>query len=124
MCGQDLEQHKKHELQQAVHDAEDQWMRLLQEAKSSRDGAEKQCALERQLRDHEAATEGTRVWLEDKQQHLDSLDCRKDPKDTMNTAQVSTNNRFNAILSTEQRLIKLFHPDHPELQARGRLQTD
>lgn len=93
LCGQDLEEHKKQELQQKVRGAEEQWTRVLQNAKQALDQAERQCALEVQLRDYNALRENTRTWLEDKQQNLVSLDLQTEPEKTINTAQVSLNKK-------------------------------
>lgn len=92
LCGQDLEEHKKQEVQQKVRRAEELWMRILQDAKQAMDQAEKQCALESQLRDYEALKEDTKTWLEKKQQSLVSLDSQADPEEIIRTAQVSLNN--------------------------------
>lgn len=89
LCGQDLEQHKKQEVQQKLRGAEEQWTRVLQDAKRALDQAERQCALEGQLSDYEALKQDTRTWLEEKQQSLVSLDSQADPEKTINTAQVS-----------------------------------
>lgn len=92
MCGQDLEEHKKQEVQQKVRGAEEQWTRVMQNAKQALDQAERQCALEGQFRDYEALRDNTRAWLEDRQQSLVSLDSQTDPEKTINTAQVSLKN--------------------------------
>lgn len=92
LCGQDLEEHKKQEVQQKVRGAEEQWTRVMQNAKQALDQAERQCALEGQLRDYEALRDNTRAWLEDRQQSLVSLDSQTDPEKTINTAQVSLKN--------------------------------
>lgn len=89
MCGLDLEEHKKQELQQKVRGAEEQWMRVTQNAKQALDQAERQCALEAQLRDFKDLSENTRTWLEDKEQSLVSLDSQTDLEKTITTAQVS-----------------------------------
>lgn len=89
LCGQDLEEQKKQEVQQKVRGAEEQWTRVLQNAKQAVDQAEKQCALEGQLRDYKALRENTRAWLEDKQQSLLSLDSQTNQEKKINTAQVS-----------------------------------
>lgn len=89
LCGQDLEEHKKQEVEQKVKSAEEQWTRVLQDAKQALDKAEKQRDLEGQLRDYKALKENTRAWLEDKQQSLVSLDSQTDPEKIINTAQVS-----------------------------------
>lgn len=66
-------------------------MRILQDAKKVLDQAEKRCALETQLMLHEALRKNTRVWLEERQQRLVSLDSQTDPAQAINTAQVSLN---------------------------------
>lgn len=91
MCSQDLEEPQKEELQQKVRGAEEQWMNIMQTAKQALDRAERQCALEGQLRNLKALSQNTRTWLEDKQQSLVSLDHQTDPEKTINTAQVSLN---------------------------------
>lgn len=92
LCGQDLEEPKKQEVQQKVRGAEEQWTRVLQNAKQALERSERQCALQGQLRDYEALRENTRTWLEDKRQSLVLLDSQTDPEKTVNTAQVSFNN--------------------------------
>lgn len=95
LCGHNLNEHKKLEIQQAITDAEDQWTRVLQAAKQSLDQAERHCTLEGQIRDYEALNEHTRVWLEEKQQCLLCLKSQTDPKKTINTAQVSLNRNLS-----------------------------
>lgn len=68
-------------------------MRILRDAKQATDQAERQCALESQLRDYEALKEDTRTWLEEKQQSLVSLDSQTDPQKTIKTAEVSVKNK-------------------------------
>lgn len=63
-------------------------MRIQQNAKEAVDQAERQCALEGQLKEYKTLREKTRVWLEDKKKSLDSVDGRMDPEKTRNTAQV------------------------------------
>ncbi len=92
LCGLDLEEHKKQEVQQKVTGAEEQWTRVLQNAKQALDQSERQCALQSQLRDYEALRESTTTWLEDKQQSLVFLDSQTDPEKTIKSAQVSLNN--------------------------------
>lgn len=100
LCDQDLEEHKKQDVQQKVRGAEEQWTRVLQNAKQALDQSERQCALQDQLRDYEALKQNTRTWLEDKQQSLVFLDSETDPEKTINTAQVSLNNeRFGKNIS-------------------------
>ncbi|XP_071368199.1 nesprin-2-like [Centroberyx affinis] len=84
---QDLEESKKLEVQQTVRDSEEQWRTVLRDGKQALDQAERQCALEGQLRDYEAQRENTRSWVGDKQQGLLSLDSRTDPEKTTNAAQ-------------------------------------
>lgn len=93
LCGQDLEENKKQEVEQKVKDAEERWTKVLRDAKQALDKAEKQCALEGQLRDYEALRENTRAWLGDKQQSLVSLDSHIDPEKMINTVQVSWSNK-------------------------------
>lgn len=93
MSGQDLEEPKKQEVQQKVKGVEEQWTRVLQNAKEALDQAEKQFALEGQLKEYEALKENTKSWLEDKQQSLVSLDSQTDPEKIISTAQVSMNNK-------------------------------
>nr|XP_033499149.1 nesprin-2 [Epinephelus lanceolatus] len=87
LSGQDLEEPKKQEVQQKVKGAEEQWTRVLQNAKEALDQAEKQFALEGQLKEYEALKENTKSWLEDKQQSLVSLDSQTDPEKIISTAQ-------------------------------------
>ncbi|XP_075344165.1 uncharacterized protein LOC142402517 [Odontesthes bonariensis] len=87
LCSQDLDEHKKQEIQQKVQDTEKQWSRVLQVAKQAVGQAERQCALGGQLRDFEVLRENTRAWLEEKQQSLVSLDSQTDPEQATNTAQ-------------------------------------
>ena len=89
LCGQDLEEMKKREVQQKAGDAEERWARALKNAKQALDKAEKQCALEAQLREYEALRENIRAWLEDKRQSLVPLDGQIDQEKIINTAQVS-----------------------------------
>lgn len=89
LCGEDLEEHKKQELQQKVRAAEEQWTRIMLNAKQALDQAERQCALEGQLRGFKDLSENTRNWLEDKKQSLVSLDTQTDLEKTITTAQVS-----------------------------------
>lgn len=98
LCGQDLEEPEKQEVQQKVQGAEEQWTRVLQNAKQALEKAEKQCALQSHLKDYEALRENTRAWLQDKQQRLDSLDSQKDPEKMINTAQVSLNNKTIKVM--------------------------
>lgn len=85
LLDQELDEHKKQEIQQKVSRTEEQWMRLTKEAKEVQVLAERQCALDGQLRDFEAMREKTRIWLEEKQQ---SLVPQSDPEQTISTAQV------------------------------------
>ncbi|XP_041669127.1 nesprin-2-like [Cheilinus undulatus] len=87
VCAQDLEENKKQEVQQKVRGLEEQWMRALQNAKQALDQAERQCALEGQLKEYEALKEKTKAWLEDKRKSLVSVDSQTDPEKTINTAQ-------------------------------------
>ncbi|KAF3845085.1 hypothetical protein F7725_008248 [Dissostichus mawsoni] len=87
LCGQDLEEPRKQEVQQKVRCAEEQLARVLQSAKGAQDQAEKQCALEGELKDYEALKEDTKAWLEEKQKSLVSLDVQTDPEITITTAQ-------------------------------------
>lgn len=93
LCGQNLGEPKNQEVQQKVRGAEEQWTRVLQNAKQVLDQAEKQCALEGKLTEYEALRTNTRAWLEDKQRSLISLDIQTDLEKTINTAQVSLNNK-------------------------------
>lgn len=92
LCGQDLEEQNKQEVQQKVREVDELWMKILHNDKQAMDQAERQCALEGQLREYEALKEDTRTWLEEKQQSLVSLDSQTDPEKTISTAQVSRNN--------------------------------
>ncbi|XP_063764360.1 nesprin-2-like [Eleginops maclovinus] len=87
LCGQDLEEPRKQEVQQKVKSAEEQWAKVLQSAKQAQDQAEKQCALEGELKEYEALKEDTKAWLEEKQKSLVSLDVQTDPEMTITTAQ-------------------------------------
>ncbi|XP_031729025.1 nesprin-2-like, partial [Anarrhichthys ocellatus] len=87
LCGHDLEEPSKQEVQQKVRGAEEQWTRVLHDAKQALDQAEKQRALEGQLKDYEAVRDDTRAWLQDKQQSLVSLDSQTDPEETISTVQ-------------------------------------
>ncbi|KAM6917368.1 uncharacterized protein PEZ65_013189 [Lycodopsis pacificus] len=87
LCGHDLEEPSKQEVEQKVRGAEEQWTRVLQDAKQALDQAEKQRALEGQLKDYEAARDDTRAWLQDQQQSLVSLDRQTDPEETISTVQ-------------------------------------
>ena len=97
LCSQDLEEPKKQEVQQKVQGSEEQWTKVLQSAKQAQDQAEKQCAVQGQLKDFEALRENTRAWLQDKQQRLHSVDSQKDPEKMINIAQVSLNNYTHYI---------------------------
>lgn len=88
MCGQDIEKHKKQEVQLKLRGAEEQWTRVLQDAKLALDKAERQCEVESQLRDYEALKQDTGAWLEEKRQSLVSLDSQAEPETTISTAQV------------------------------------
>nr|XP_020467229.1 uncharacterized protein LOC109966618 [Monopterus albus] len=87
LCGQDLEECKKQEVQQKIKGTEEQWTGVMLDAKQAWDQAKRQCALEGQLRDYEVLKENTKTWLEEKQQSLVSLDRQADPEKTVNTAQ-------------------------------------
>lgn len=89
LCSLGLEEPEIQELQEQVRGAEEQWTNIMQTAKQALDRAERQCALEGQLKDFRALRENIRTWLDDKQQSLLSLDCDADPDRTINTAQVS-----------------------------------
>lgn len=93
LCGQDLEEHKKQELKKKVRGAEEQWMRVMRDAKRALDQAERQRALDGQLRGFKELSQNTKSWLEDKKQSLVSLGGQADPEKTISTAQVSLNNR-------------------------------
>ncbi|CAB1456440.1 unnamed protein product [Pleuronectes platessa] len=93
LSGQDLEEQKKQEVESRVRDAEDQWTRVLQEAKQALDQAEKQCALEGRRREYETLRESTRAWMQDKQQSLVSLDAQMDPEQKIMTAQTILSSR-------------------------------
>ncbi|XP_055361732.1 nesprin-2-like isoform X2 [Betta splendens] len=87
LCSQDIEEHKKQEVQQKLRVAEEQWIRVLQEAKQALDKAERQCDVEGQLRNYESLKQQTGAWLEHKQQILVSLESQGDPEKTIHTAQ-------------------------------------
>ncbi|KAK5917061.1 hypothetical protein CgunFtcFv8_011982 [Champsocephalus gunnari] len=87
LCGQDLEEPRKQEVQQKVRGAEEQLAKVLQSAKQAQDEAEKQCALEGELKEYEALKEDTNAWLEEKQKSLVSLDVQADPEITITAAQ-------------------------------------
>ncbi|XP_028420977.1 nesprin-2 [Perca flavescens] len=87
LCGQNLGEPKNQEVQQKVRGAEEQWTRVLQNAKQVLDQAEKRCALEGKQTEYEALRTNTRAWLEDKQRSLVSLDIQTDLEKTINTAQ-------------------------------------
>lgn len=93
LCGQDLEEHKKQELQKKVRGAEEQWTRVMKDAKRALDQAERQRALDDQLTGFTELSQNTKSWLEDKKQSLVSLSAQTDPEKTISTAQVSWNNR-------------------------------
>ncbi|KAA8578682.1 hypothetical protein FQN60_017502, partial [Etheostoma spectabile] len=87
LCGQNLGETKNQKVQQKVRGAEEQWTRVLQNAKQVLDQAEKRFALEGKLTEYEALKTNTRAWLEDKQRSLVSLDIQTDLEKTINTAQ-------------------------------------
>nr|XP_029131758.1 nesprin-2 [Labrus bergylta] len=87
VCAQDLEENKKQEVRQKVQGSEEQWTRVLQNAKQALDQAERQCAVEGQLKEYEALKKKTRAWLENKRKSLDSVDSQTDPEKTIITAQ-------------------------------------
>ncbi|KAM3595037.1 uncharacterized protein V6R79_017444 [Siganus canaliculatus] len=87
LSSQDLDEQQKQEMEQKVRDAEEQWSRILQEAKGVLEEAERQHALEVQLRDFRAQSENTRVWLQEKQQSLDDPDAGTDLEGKINAAQ-------------------------------------
>ncbi|XP_062296794.1 rootletin-like [Scomber scombrus] len=87
LCSQDLEEQKKQELQQTANDAEDKWMRVLQDAKKALDQAEKRCALDTQVMVYEVLKEKSRSWLEERQQRIVSLENQADHEQIINSAQ-------------------------------------
>ncbi|KAG7234117.1 hypothetical protein INR49_005781 [Caranx melampygus] len=87
LCCLDLEEHRKRDIEQIVKDAEEKWTSVLQHAKLSLVKAEKQCALQGQLRDFETLRTNTRTWLEEKQHSLVSLDGQTEAEKIINTAQ-------------------------------------
>lgn len=99
LCGQDLEEHQKQELKKKVRGAEEQWTRVMKDAKQALDQAERQRALDCQLRGFKELSQNTKSWLEDKKQSLVSLGGQADPEKTISTAQVSLNNSSKDYLS-------------------------
>lgn len=88
LSGHDLEESVNQEVRQKVKGIEEQWTRVLHDAKQVLDQAEKQRAQEDQLKDYEAARDDTSAWLQDKEQRLVSVDSQSDPEETISTAQV------------------------------------
>ncbi|XP_068608266.1 nesprin-2-like [Brachionichthys hirsutus] len=86
LCRLDLDKDRKQELQQKVKGAEERWTRVMQKTKQHLDQAERQCALEGQLKGFKDLSENTKAWMEDKLQSLVSVG-RKDPEETVKTAQ-------------------------------------
>ncbi|KAM4540338.1 nesprin-2-like [Fundulus diaphanus] len=87
LCSQDLDKQKKRGIQQRIRDSEEQWTKLQQNAKQAASEADRQHALDLQLRSFQALKESTRSWLEARQQALTSLDHEADPEQVINTAQ-------------------------------------
>lgn len=88
VCDLDLDEAKKEELEEHVRRAEDQWRSIIQTTKQTLDRAERQCALDVQLRDFKTLSDATRTWLEDKQQSLETLDSQTDPEKAITDTQV------------------------------------
>lgn len=84
----DIDEDKKQEVNKLVRDAEEKWARVLQETKQVLQRAEKQQALEEELKDYEMRRENTRMWLEEKQQSLVGLEIQRDPEKIIVAAQV------------------------------------
>lgn len=110
LCGLDLEEHRKRDIEQKVRDAEEMWTRVLQQAKLSLDKAEKQCALQSQLRDFETLRTNTRTWLEEKQHSLVSLDNQTEAGKIINMAQVSWDNKGLVFVFDAQAALTCFAP--------------
>lgn len=88
VCHLDVEEPEKQELEEHVRRAEDQWTSIIQTSKQTLDQAERQCALNVQLRDFKTLSDTTRTWLEDKQQSLKTLDSQTDPEKVITDTQV------------------------------------
>ncbi|MEQ2307488.1 hypothetical protein AMECASPLE_018713 [Ameca splendens] len=86
-CTQDLGEQKKQDIQQRLRDSEEQWTKLLKHTKQAMSEAERQHALDLQLRNYEALKESTSSWLERRQQALTSLDHETDPEQVIKTVQ-------------------------------------
>ncbi|XP_035985169.1 uncharacterized protein LOC118558730 [Fundulus heteroclitus] len=87
LCSQDLDKQKKRDIQQRIRDSEEQWTKLQQNAKQAASEAERQHALDLQLRSFQALKESASSWLEARQQALTSLDHEADPEQVIKTAQ-------------------------------------
>ncbi|XP_028293927.1 nesprin-2 [Gouania willdenowi] len=87
LCSEELEEQQKQEVLQKVVDAEEKWLKVLEEAKQVVERAERQKSVEGQQRDFTEQSENTKAWLEEKQQRLDSVDSHRDPLEAINVAQ-------------------------------------
>ncbi|XP_027891564.1 uncharacterized protein LOC114155726 isoform X3 [Xiphophorus couchianus] len=87
VCSQDLGKQKKQDLAQRLQDSEEQWARLLKNAKQAMSEAERQCALDLQIRNFEALNESIGNWLKGKQKDLMSLDNETDLEQVIKTSQ-------------------------------------
>lgn len=88
VCSQDIGEQKKHGIQKRLKDSEEQWTRLLKMAKHAVSEAEKQHALDLQLRKFEILKESISSWLKERQETLMSLEYEPDPEQVIKVAQV------------------------------------
>lgn len=88
VCSQDLGKQKKQDLEQRLQDSEEQWARLLKNAKQAMSEAERECALDLQIRNFEALNESIGNWLKERQKDLMSLDNETDLEQVIKMSQV------------------------------------
>ncbi|XP_043997936.1 nesprin-2-like isoform X3 [Gambusia affinis] len=87
VCSQDLGKQKKQDLEQRLQDSEEQWARLLKNAKQAMSEAERECALDLQIRNFEALNESIGNWLKERQKDLMSLDNETDLEQVIKMSQ-------------------------------------
>ncbi|KAM4723418.1 nesprin-2 [Anableps anableps] len=84
---QNLGEQKKQDIQQRLRDSEEQWAKLLKNAKQAMSEAERQHALDLQLRNFEALKDSISSWIKGRQEALASLDYETDLEQVIKTAQ-------------------------------------
>ncbi|KAF7642034.1 hypothetical protein LDENG_00265980, partial [Lucifuga dentata] len=126
LCSQDIGEDKKADVQQEVRDSEDRWTRVFRDAKRVLDQAERQSAVESQIRDYEALKENVGSWLEEKQRCVICLSSQTDPETTINAAQqtiLSSKPEGDSKLTELRRQIQSLH-EREDLEENRRREAE